>query len=184
MCVWIIKHCEETDTSGLGGGSGIAKVNLALSVIYWHITRLTPLMRVCERKVWMWACTCSLCFFPLCLVLYRCSLSCAITLCPSSLLLSRSDNLIKRPCAHGPPSFFITLLNSRGRDTLYRVSFTVCPFLFLSLSYCSLISPSLLYPPPYDLVVVPSILHLSSPAATLSCDTSLSLCGTQQSNLL
>lgn len=30
---------------GPGGGSGIAKVNVALSVIYRHITRLTQLMR-------------------------------------------------------------------------------------------------------------------------------------------
>lgn len=43
MCVRQSAVNGQRTVSRLGGGSGRAKVNLALRVIYWHITRLTPL---------------------------------------------------------------------------------------------------------------------------------------------
>lgn len=50
VCVCVchkVQWKDKEQSGGLGEGSGIAKVNLALCVIYWHITRLTPLVRVC-----------------------------------------------------------------------------------------------------------------------------------------
>lgn len=94
------------------------------------------------------------CFFPLLwlnnsLVLYRCSLSCAITLCPSLPPLHSSFSPLFLPRSlfvqfnHGavppwgpPSSFFIMLLHSLGRNVLlwgfsYLFSVFVTPSLCL-----------------------------------------------------
>lgn len=43
----VIKWSEKMrNNQGLGGASEIAKVNVALNVIYWHITRLAPVAHV------------------------------------------------------------------------------------------------------------------------------------------
>lgn len=47
VCVHAIKYSERV--RGLGIGGGMAKVSLALSVIYWHITRLPQV--ACARVV-------------------------------------------------------------------------------------------------------------------------------------
>lgn len=131
VCVCVIRHSEET-VRGLGGGSGIAKVNLALSVIYWHITRLTQLVRARRQR----RCDCARTSSPararvsapywmvqsLFFWLSAAPLLSVLRFLPSippfllfSSLFGQFNHGAERPRGP-PPSFFITPLHSPGRD--------------------------------------------------------------------
>lgn len=125
VCAHTIKYSEETrNIRELGGGSEIAKVSLAFNVIYWHITWLMPPAHTCMWVVRACVSKCEKCerapppslcptwtvqslFHPHppththilvdSLVLYWCSLSYTITLCPSLAPIHSSFSPLSLP---------------------------------------------------------------------------------------